>query len=232
MCGRFALISPVEDIRARLIFSQTPNLQPRYNIAPTQPIRVLRAGLSGTVQMGVVTWGLIPEWMRAEQIPQQRPQHNARSETVQEKPSFRDGFKRRRCLIPANVFYEWKQKTRQAYLVKHAADDLFMMAGIWSHWQGKDGSEIESAAILTCAANTRLTSIHHRMPVMIGEADWQDWLTTPEQESGRLSPLLKPAPEDSFTAYPISDKVNKLAHDDATLWEPVSETEKPQMDLF
>jgi len=243
MCGRFALTSPPDALRALVDFVMPPqagvaggNWPPRYNIAPSQPVPIITGG--ATPQMALVQWGLVPPWVRPERLKSQsqKPQINARAETIAEKPSFRDAFKRRRCLIPANGYYEWKRPEGQPYLIHRPDTAPFFMAGIWEHWQGADGSEIESCAIVTCAANDRLEAIHHRMPVTIKPADAQYWLQADERDRQSLMPLMQAAPGDAFEARPIARRVNKVSEDGAELWEQVTPTaamQKPdQLDLF
>ncbi len=224
MCGRFALISSRETLQSLFHFPETITLAPRYNIAPgfasRAPIAAICAAQT-TGNLRFLDWGLIPPWAKESHIVQgtPKPQHNARAETITEKPSFKHAFKRRRCLIPADGFYEWDRTTKQAFLVQHKSKRPFMMAAIWEDWHGAQGSEIHSCAIITCAANDNLGEIHHRMPVMIAPEHYQPWLFTPETHSHALTDLLTPASGAAFEAMPISARVNKLAHDDASLWE-------------
>ena len=233
MCGRFALATAPEDLRQMVDFSNRINFPARYNIAPTQPVSIIRA-VPGR-EMALVQWGLVAPWLKPEQVGDKsaRPQINARAETITEKPSFKNAFGRRRCLIPSDGFYEWDRKIGQPYRIYRADEQPFFMAGIWEIWNGADGSEIESCAIITTAANERLSPIHHRMPAMIAPAQAEAWLSMPETEAEKLLPLLGGAPEDDFTATPISKRVNKVAEDDADLWEAHIVTAPPkQMDLF
>lgn len=243
MCGRFALTSPPDALREIVDFvmpspagAPGSNWPPRYNIAPSQPVAIIAGGAQP--QLALVQWGLVPSWVRADALKshRQKPQINARAETIAEKPSFRDAFKRRRCLIPANGYYEWKRPEGQPYLIHRPNCAPFFMAGIWEHWQGADGSEIESCAIVTCAANDALGAIHHRMPVTIEAADAPSWLQTDERDRHSLMPLLQAAPEDAFAARPVGRRVNKVGEDGVELWEEVTPNlaaSKPdQLDLF
>lgn len=233
MCGRFALATAPEDLRQLVDFSNRINFPPRYNIAPTQPVSIIRA-VPGR-EMALVQWGLVAPWLKPEQVGDKsaRPQINARAETITEKPSFKNAFRRRRCLIPSDGFYEWDRSVGQPYRIYRADEQPFFMAAIWEIWNGADGSEIESCAIITTAANDRLSPIHHRMPAMITPAQAEDWLSAPETEAEKLLPFLGSAPEDDFTATPISKRVNKVAEDDADLWVAHIEKAPPkQMDLF
>lgn len=233
MCGRFALVTAPEDLRQMVDFSNRINFPARYNIAPTQPVSIIRA-VPGR-EMALVQWGLVAPWLKPEQVMDKsaRPQINARSETITEKPSFKNAYRRRRCLIPTDGIYEWDRSIGQPYRIYRSDGQPFFMAGIWEIWTGADGSEIESCAIITTAANDRLSAIHHRMPAVIAPERAEPWLTTPETEAEKLLPLLGPAAEDDFTATPISKRVNKVSEDDAELWE-AHEIVPPakQMDLF
>ena len=243
MCGRYALITPPESLRKLLDFTNQPNFPARYNIAPTQPVQILRQP-AGSRELATVRWGFVPSWLKPEQVAQsQRPQHNARGETVAEKPFFRDSFAHHRCLIPADAFYEWNPKTKQPFCVRRRDGAPFMMAGLAAFWQGADGSEIESCAVITTQANETLSPIHHRMPVMLAQKDWADWLETPAGKAKNLQPLLTAAPEADFEAVAIDRAVNKLENDSPNLWQAVEVETKPrepavtqkpnpQMDLF
>ncbi|MGC6512810.1 MAG: SOS response-associated peptidase [Parvibaculales bacterium] len=236
MCGRFALTTPPESLRKLLDFTNQPNFPARYNIAPTQPVQIIRQP-SGACELATVRWGLVPGWMKPEKVAesQQRPQHNARGETVAEKPFFKQAFAARRCLIPADAFYEWNPKSRQPFCVRRRDEAPFMMAGLWEFWEGADGSEIESCAVITTEANETLSEVHHRMPVMLEPGHWGDWLGAAGREVDSLVSLLRPAPETDFHAYPISKDVNKVSNDTSALWHetvPAPPAEKPQLDLF
>jgi len=233
MCGRFALATPPEELRQMVDFSNRINFPARYNIAPTQPVSIIRA-VPGR-EMALVQWGLVPPWLKPEQVTDKasRPQINARAETITEKPSFKNAFRRRRCLIPSDGIYEWDRSVGQPYRIHRADGQAFFMAAIWEIWTGADGSEIESCAIITTAANDRLSAIHHRMPALIQPDRAEDWLATAETEAEKLLPLLGSAPQDDFTATPISKRVNKVAEDDAALWEEhIVKAPPKQMDLF
>ncbi len=221
MCGRYTITSAPEAIRDLFDYLEQPNFPPRYNIAPTQPVPVVRME-NGARHFVLVRWGLVPSWAR--EVASSKPLINARSETVFEKPSFRTAVRRRRCLFPADGFYEWRrtEERKQPFLIRRADGRPFAMAGIWEHWIGKDGSEIESAAVITTGANSTLQRIHHRMPVILDEADFAWWLTTTESDARELEPLLAPAPDDLLEAVAISDRVNRVANDDAEVQRPMA----------
>jgi putative SOS response-associated peptidase YedK len=218
MCGRYNLIANAEAIR--LLF-QLPAFDerlvaPRYNIAPTQPIAVVRQGPKGR-ELLPMRWGLIPWWAKdTKTLPLMI---NARAETVAEKPAYRDAFKYRRCLVPASGFYEWQKRERgskQPYAAQPADGAPIAFAGLWETWHGPDGSEIDSAAIVVTDANQLLTPIHDRMPVVLEPNDYATWLSqnTPPEEAAAL---LRPAREDLFTLTPVSTRVNSADNDDAQL---------------
>jgi putative SOS response-associated peptidase YedK len=220
MCGRYTLIANAEAIR--LLF-ELPAFDerlvvPRYNIAPTQPIAVVRQGPRGR-ELIPARWGLIPWWSKD---PKALPlMINARAEGIEEKPAYRDPFKYRRCLVPASGFYEWQSRERgskQPYAVEAADGGLIAFAGLWETWHGTDGSEIDTAAIVTTDANRLLLPIHERMPVVVEPGDFEAWLSPRTTQAEALA-LLKPAPETLFTLKPVSTLVNAVANDDARLLE-------------
>jgi putative SOS response-associated peptidase YedK len=225
MCGRYLVTSPPEAMRAFAAYADQPNFPPRHNIAPTQPVPIVRME-HGRRRFALVRWGLVPSW--AKEIGAS-PLINARADTVFDKPSFRQAARRRRCLFPADGFYEWRRegRSRKPFLVRRRDRGLFAMAGIWEHWVGADGSELESAAIVTTDANATLAPIHHRMPVILDTRDLDAWLTTTETEAPGLARLLVPAPDDVLDAVPVSERVNKVANDDAALLDPAAEDEAP-----
>lgn len=176
---------------------------PRPYVAPGQPIGVVRQS-GDTREFALVRWGFIPAWAR--QAPKGKPLINARSETVVEKPTFRASIRRRRCLIPADGFYEWQGSVpgrKQAFHVTRPNGAVFAFAGLWDHWLASDGSEIETAAILTTSANAKLMPIHHRMPVIVCADHYQAWLTQDERDLQLIRTILRPAPNDFFTPTPV-----------------------------
>ena len=233
MCGRFALATPPEALRELVDFTNRMNFPARYNIAPTQPVSIIRA--EPEQKMALVSWGLVAPWLKPEQVQDKsaRPQINARAETITEKPSFKNAFRRRRCLIPADAIYEWDRKIGQPYRIHRRDEKPFLMAGIWEIWTGADGSEIESCAIITTAANDELASVHHRMPALIAPTQAEEWLHTAETQAENLLPLLGDALQADMAATPISKRVNKVKEDDVGLWEEHRIPPPPkQMDLF
>lgn len=206
-------------------YPETPNFPARYNIAPTQPIPIVRAA-DATRQFALVRWGLVPSW--AKEI-NPRPLINARAETVNEKPSFRAAFRRRRCLIPADGFYEWHRGASgpaQPYFICRRDRALFAMAGIWEHWQDGDGNELQSAAIITIGANATLQSIHPRMPCLIAPEHFSAWLDTEAIDARTAQEFLMPADDDLLVAQKVSTRVNRVANDGPELQAPLVEADE------
>lgn len=216
MCGRFSLTAAPEDVRALFEYIDMPNFPARYNIAPTQPIATVRQE-SGKRRFQLVRWGLIPSWVKD-------PASftlliNARSETAADKPSFRASMRHHRCLVPASGFYEWRRtpQGKQAFWITPADGGIMAMAGLWNTWSDPSGGDIDTGAMLTTEANGMMAPIHHRMPVILQQDQFADWLDTgnvPVKEAVRM---LVPAPDDYLVARPVSDRVNKVANDDPDL---------------
>lgn len=227
MCGRFTLASPGEIVAEMFELTEPPAIQPRYNIAPTQPAPVVRFdAAAGARRFDLLHWGLIPAWAKEPSIGNRMI--NARSETAAQKPSFRTAMKRRRCLIVADGFYEW-QKVRggkQPWCIRSADGRPFAMAGLWEHFSGADGTDIESCTILTTTPNDVLKPIHDRMPVILGEADYTAWLDPAIDSVEPVAPLLRPCSSEALTAYRVSTHVNRPANDDPKCAAPL-ETDGP-----
>jgi putative SOS response-associated peptidase YedK len=225
MCGRYVLTSPAEALRRLFDFVEQPNLAPRINIAPTQEAPVIRQRRepAGERTLRALRWGLVPPW--AESLSGGAKLINARSETVAETRAFRTAFRRRRCLVPANGFYEWRpgDTTKQPYLIARPDGAPFAFAGLWERWTptagGDDSPErsyIDSFTIVTTAANRALASLHHRQPVILAQGDHAAWLD-PDAESAALLALLKPAPEDFLTYVPVDQRINNFRNDEPAL---------------
>lgn len=214
MCGRFVLATPAGRLQARFAFAMGgPPPAPRYNIAPTQPVLAVLPGGDGGRGGAMLRWGLIPPW--AKDGGAGRPLINAVSETAADMPAFRAAFRRRRCLVPADGFYEWRRQGRQRTPVyfRRKSGEPMAFAGLWESWQPPGGEPVGSCAILTTAANRLLAPIHHRMPAILppeAEALWLDPLT---ESPGILAPLLMPAPPESLDALAVSPLVNNVRHD-------------------
>ena len=222
MCGRFTLLAPGEVIADLFQLPEVPPLAPRYNIAPTQPVAAVRmSSRSGTRELTHLHWGLIPRWAKDPKIGSRMI--NARSETAAEKPSFRAAMKYRRCLIPADGFYEWQKLNGRKQPVRiHMKDGQpFAIAGLWEHWQSKEGSEIESCTLLTTGPNELLEPVHNRMPVIIAPDDFDLWLDPAAQHAGEVQHLLRSYPVAEMTFYPVSTHVNNARNEDPLCIEPL-----------
>lgn len=221
MCGRFALRAALAAWAKRYGAGERLNLPPRFNVAPTDPVAVIRRqdGVSpeGGQQLVLMRWGLVPHW--STEVPKSRPLINARAESIDQKPAFRDAFARSRCLVIADGFYEWQRQpdgTKQAYFMTRpsteGADEVFAFAGLWSRWAGGGGEVVESCCIVTTVASESLAPIHHRMPVILDAAGEAAWLDT-AAPADDLKGLLRPA--EDISARPVSSYVNRVANDDA-----------------
>ncbi len=221
MCGRYTLSTPVERLAEEFGFDASSiELPPNYNIAPTQGVAaVLLEG--GARRLEVLRWGLIPPWADDPQIGSRMI--NARAETAPEKPSFRRAFRERRCLIPADGFYEWKRTNgaKQPYYIRLEEGHPFAFAGLWESWKKDGGPEIRSCTILTTGPNALVGEIHDRMPVVLPPGSYDVWLD-PEAERDELYGLLAPYPEDEMEAYPVSRFVNSPSNNDPRCVEPAA----------
>ena len=228
MCGRYSLTSPTEAVRRMFDFPEQPNLAVRVNIAPSQDVAAVRLGADGASarHFAWLRWGLIPSWAKEPGIGNRMI--NARAETIAEKPAFRAAFRRRRCLIPADGFYEWKTERgrKQPYRIALEGGAPFAFAGLWERWEGSgEGGAVESCTIVTTEANARLKAIHHRMPVILAPGAYEAWLD-PATPGAEAQALLRPAPSEWFTAYRVSPKINSPANDDPALIAPLDEADE------
>jgi len=221
MCGRFTLtVDPAELRDAFGAFSFPEQFAPRFNIAPTQP--VLAVPNDGTNRADFFVWGLIPSWAKDPSIGARLI--NARAETLAEKPSFRGGFKYKRCLILTDGFYEWKtvagSKTKIPHYIFLKGHQPFAFAGLWDEWHSPDGGLIRSATIITTEPNELMATLHNRMPVILDPSDYAQWLDPAPQTPERLAGLLRPLPADGMSAYAVGTQVNSPANDHAELVVP------------
>ncbi len=222
MCGRFTLTDPDADLAVQFNLPEIPDLQPRYNIAPTQPVPAVRVAPDGTArEMVMLHWGLIPFWAKDPKIGSRMI--NARSETAAEKPAFRAAFRRRRCLVVADGFYEWKKAngTKQPFYIRLRDTRPFAFAGLWERWKGHDDDVIDSCTLLTTQPNDLLRQVHNRMPVILQPRDYDLWLDPEVQKPELLQPLLLPYPPEEMDAYPISRYVNSPDNDTPKCIEPL-----------
>ncbi|MFZ5909546.1 MAG: SOS response-associated peptidase [Chloroflexota bacterium] len=222
MCGRFTLtIDPAELQEAFEGYTFPEQFAPRFNIAPSQP--VLAIPNDGQKRADFFLWGLIPSWAKDPVIGNRLI--NARGETLAEKPSFRGSFKYKRCLIPADGFYEWKAqpgaKTKVPYFIHLASRQPFAFAGLWDEWHAPDGSLVKSCTIITTAPNELIAPIHNRMPVILRPDDYTQWMDTAPRTPESLLPFIKPYPAEKMTAYPVSALVNSPQNDRAECVAPV-----------
>lgn len=235
MCGRFTLTASPEEVQALFGLLDLGPFPPRYNIAPTQPILLVVAGPPREPGSNLpdrnallVRWGLIPAWAKN---PRDLPLLiNARSETAAEKNAFRAAMRHRRALVPASGFYEWKRDGKRSvpFFIRPKGGGIVAFAGLMETWSEPGGSEIDTGAILTTAANADVVGIHDRMPVVIQPADYARWLDCRTQEPRDVADLMRPAEPGFFEAIPISDKVNKVANTGPDIQAPVVEAGAPE----
>lgn len=218
MCGRFAQRTSPKTLAKQFKVSEVPSVEARYNIAPTQHILAVQETPDGR-EMKWLKWGLVPSWAKDASMGARLI--NARSETVAEKPAFRDAFKRRRCLIPADGFYEWQRTAdkKQPYFFQLKEEQLFGFAGLWERWKDEDGKVLETCTILTTEANEVLALVHNRMPVILHSDDYDLWLDEDERKQELLKDLLQPYPASEMISYPVSTLVNSPRNKGADLIE-------------
>jgi putative SOS response-associated peptidase YedK len=223
MCGRFTLTVDADSIQTYFPWlEQVPTqIAPRYNIAPTQPIAVVPN--DGRNAVDHMVWGLIPFWAKDPSIGSKMI--NARSETLAEKNSFKNPYKRRRCLVLTDGFYEWTavpgQKTKQPYYIRLEDGAPFAFAGLWEEWRSPDGSELRSATIITCNPNPLVAKLHNRMPVILHPNDFPLWLASEEMGPEKLQHLLTAYPAEEMVVYPVSTSVNTPGNDSPENIEPI-----------
>ena len=219
MCGRYTLQSPADLLRDLFSIDELPELQPRYNIAPTQRVPAVRLEPEeGRREFALLQWGLIPFFAKHPKIGARMI--NARSETVAEKPSFRVAFKRRRCLIPADGYYEWIRdgQAKKPVHIHRPDRGVFAMAGLWESWK-KGDKAIESFTIITTEAEGPPAEVHHRMPVILERDDFELWLDSGVESPDLLLPLLRPWDGEPLVLTPVSQHVNNARNDDSSCLE-------------
>lgn len=224
MCGRYTITSPGQVIAEVFGVAEPIELAPRYNVCPGQDVPVVRTRHGADDrEIGLLRWGLVP-WFAKEPGPAAR-MINARAETAATSAAFRDALRRRRCLLPADGFFEWQatagpRGAKQPFYVRRADEQPLALAGLWERWKGKDGRRIESCTILTTEPNELLRAIHDRMPVVLPPEAWSTWLDRAVQDVDQVLPLLSPAPGQPLVAAPVSSWVNDPKHDDARCIAP------------
>jgi putative SOS response-associated peptidase YedK len=224
MCGRFVITSPPEALRQAFGYVEQPNFPPRHNVAPTQPVPVVIVE-NGARHFRLMRWGLVPAWVKD-------PRKitlliNARSETVLDKPAFKNALRRRRCLIPADGYYEWQASARgkRPHFVYRRDRQPIGLAALAETWIGPNGEELDTVAVVTAPASEDLAVLHPRVPVTIAPDDFERWLDCRADDAEAVMPLLVPPREGEFTWHEVSTRVNHAANDDAQLILPISAEE-------
>jgi putative SOS response-associated peptidase YedK len=220
MCGRYAITSAPEAIRRLFGYDEQPNFPPRYNVAPTQPVPIVRM-MEGKRGFALVRWGFIPSWVKDPRTFALLI--NARGESLGDKPAFRAAMRYRRCLFPADGFYDWRREGERAkpYYVRLKGGGPLAFAGLWENWMGPHGEEMETAAIVTTRANRMLAPIHPRMPVIVPPEAFDLWLDA-RVDALTAAALIAPAPEDLLEMHEVSPAVNSAANDGPDLIKPVT----------
>ena len=232
MCGRFVITSPPAALRQIFGYIEQPNFPPRHNIAPTQPIPVVIIE-NGIRHFRLMRWGLLPAWVKD-------PRNftlliNARAETIREKPAFKNAIRRRRCLIPADGYYEWRAEAsrKRPYFIHRRDGTPIGLAGLAETWIGPNGEELDTVAIVTAPASADLAVLHHRVPVTISADDFERWLDCSDDTAETVMMLLAPPREGEFAWHEVSTRVNRVANDDAQLTLPITaeerEAEEPKL---
>ena len=222
MCGRYQVHAPIEQIAREfdaVLSEDAAELAPRYNVAPSLKVPAVRVR-GNARELAALTWGLVPGWLK--DLSGTKP-INARAETIFDTPLFRTAIRRRRCLLPANGFYEWQERPggRQPWHIGMLDGSLFALAGIWEYWKRGDKALV-SCAIVVTDANELVAEIHQRMPVIIARADYTRWLDPTLSDPGEIGTLLVPYPADEMRAYPVSTRVNNAKNEGAELMQPVA----------
>jgi putative SOS response-associated peptidase YedK len=223
MCGRYRLSRRKQIVEEYFdCSSDEPDWSPRYNIAPTQPVPVIRENPKEPArELSLMRWGLIPSWAKDSSVAAQMI--NARSETAATKPAFRGALKFRRCLIPADGFYEWLRtgKSKQPYCFEVNDGQLFAFAGLWDRWKDPSGNWMKTCSILTTTPNAVTAAVHDRMPVILDPDSYDLWLDPGMQNVAAASELLKPCDARLMRCYPVSTRINRVANDDEECSRPV-----------
>lgn len=225
MCGRFVITSPPAAVRQVFGYSEQPNFPPRHNIAPTQPVPVVVLENGGR-HFRLMRWGLVPSWVKD-------PRKitlliNARSESINEKPAFKNAMRRRRCLIPADGYYEWQVSggRKRPFFIQRRDGAMFGLAALAENWIGPNGEEVETVAIVTAAASADLSVLHHRVPVTLMPGDFDRWLDCSSDHTAPVMELLKGPLPGEFTWHEVSTRVNHADNDDAQLLLPITDEQR------
>lgn len=222
MCGRYALNTTAQELLDHFQLVQSIDFPARFNIAPTLEVPVIRQSPQGDRVAGLLKWGLVPNWSKDPAIGAKL--NNARGESIAQKPSFKDAFQHRRCLVPASGFYEWKAvgKDKQPHFIHYRTAELLAMAGLWESWRAPSGQIVRTFCVITTGPNVVMSPIHDRMPVLIQPQDWEAWLD-PKVAGGDVAGLVVPAPDDLLVAWPVSKAVSWAANEGPELLEPMTE---------
>lgn len=218
MCGRFALKAPSSELASRFELNEVVDFAPHYNIAPGTDIPTIRSSPEGKRVMQLLRWGLVPHWAKDPSMGSKLC--NARGETLIEKPSFRDAFKRRRCLVPGDGFYEWKTdgKQKQPYYFSMKSGEPFALAGVWESWRSPDGEVLRTYCLITTGPNDIMRPVHDRMPVIIPRNDYEVWLTG---DSVHALDFIRPYQADEMQVWAVSKRVSKYTEEGADLIRPI-----------
>jgi putative SOS response-associated peptidase YedK len=221
MCGRFYLDVTAEDMLDYFYLPEAPQLVPQYNIAPSQQIAAIRSGINGR-EFVRFRWGLIPSWAKDRKFAYRTI--NARAETLEQKPAFRNAFRHRRCLIPASGFFEWQSTSqgKQPYCITTKSGRPFAFAGLYEHWEDGRGEAIDSCTIVVTEAEGIIATIHERMPVILSPGNFDAWLDTAITDPANLKPLLQPSEMDDIRLFPVSRSVNSPKHDTPLNIQPIT----------
>lgn len=213
MCGRFALIVDASVLADVFHVDPPCELAPRFNIAPTQQVFIVRSGNGSSRQCAVVRWGLVPSWAKDPSVGARMI--NARGETIAEKPSFRSAVKSRRCLLPASGFFEWVRRdgAKQPYFIRFTDGRVFAFAGLWERWTPSDGEPLETCTIITTVPNELVAGLHDRMPVIVPPERYDEWLAPKALAMEQLQEILSPHPAAGMETYPVSTHVNRPGND-------------------
>ncbi len=221
MCSRYSLTSPHEAVRQTFGYANPHAFPPRYNIAPTQPVAIVRLTATFERELALVRWGLVPSW--AKDPARLSTLINARAETAAEKPSFRGAMRHRRCLVPADGFYEWlgKAGAKRPHLIQRRGGGVLAFAGIWEHWLGADGSEIDTMAILTVPSNAAISWLHDRMPAILEPDAFAPWLDCGAVPAEAAVDMLAPAADDLLEVAEVSSRLNSWRNEGPAVQERV-----------
>jgi len=221
MCGRYSLMSPPDIVRDVLGYPEIPNFPPRANIAPTQPVAIVCAEGTGR-RFALARWGLLPGWVKDERAFPLL--FNARAETAEGKPAFRGAMRYRRCLVPADGWYEWRRegKLRRPFRFQRPGGGPIAFAGLWETWSSPHGGEIDTACILTVSANGACAAVHERMPALLEPGQHAAWLDHREVAAGQAAAMLRPAADDAVELFEVAPLVNKVGNDGPELAMPLN----------